>query len=307
MKEQIDVIVTSKDLRDITNDMVEKVLDSQISDEVLKEFPVVKSLVAIKNLYSSYSDRIFIKKAMNVLLELGDVNWKERVELTRELNDKNSSGTDKILLAIDRLETIEKCKVFGRLCKLKALKKINVDDYLRLTKLIQDSYLKDLELVPYFLEKKKDKKRKIYEEEFVPLLSLGLIYQQPSEQKPIERITQIDEHSPGFKGGDIEFEYLLSILGDTLNKYYFELFPEQKKIKLSDKIEFSLFFVFAFFFFRITGKIMVRKLKKFHLKHNPKLVESAPGIFTFFTLFYKAASIMCLICIIMIWIESITM
>lgn len=163
-----------------------------------------------------------------MLLELGDVNWKQRVELLSELDDQNSSGTEKILLAINQLETIEKCKVFGKLCKLKALKKIDADDYLRLTKLIQDTYLKDLELVPHFLTQK-EKKWKIYEEEFVPLISLGLIYQQPPEKKPIERITKIDEYSPEFKGGDIEFDYRLSTLGETLNKYYNDLFPEQKK------------------------------------------------------------------------------
>ena len=48
MKEQIDIIVNSKDLKDITSDIVEKVLDSQISDEILTEVPIVKTLVGIK-------------------------------------------------------------------------------------------------------------------------------------------------------------------------------------------------------------------------------------------------------------------
>lgn len=67
MKEQIDTIVNSKELKEITYDIVEKVLDDQISDKVLNEIPVVKSIVAIRNLYTSYTDRILIKKAMNVI------------------------------------------------------------------------------------------------------------------------------------------------------------------------------------------------------------------------------------------------
>ena len=113
MKEQINTIIKSKELKEITNEIVENVLDNQISDELLKEIPIVKSLVAVKRIYSSYTDQIFIKKAMNVLLELGEVNWRQRVELTEELHDENSSGAEKILLAIDRLETIEKCIVYG--------------------------------------------------------------------------------------------------------------------------------------------------------------------------------------------------
>jgi hypothetical protein len=229
MKEQIELIVNSKDLKEITTDIVEKVLDNEIADDVLREIPIVKTLVGIKNIYTTYTDRIFIKKVMNVLLELGEVNWKERVELTRELDDKDSSGIEKILMAIDQLETIKKCKVFGRLCKLKALNKIYADDFSRLTKLIQDAYLDDLELVDYFVSQKEAKKWKIYEEEYYPLISLGLIYQVQSEQKPIEKVHQYNEYDPEFKGGDIEFDYELSMLGDLLYKNFSELFPNVEK------------------------------------------------------------------------------
>ncbi len=226
MKEQIDILVNSKELKEITSDFVEKVLDSQISDEILKEIPILKVLVGIKNIYTSYTDRIFIKKAMNVLLELGDVNWKERVELTRELDDEDSSGTEKILMAIDQLETIKKCKVFGKLCKLKAQNKIDADEFSRMTKLIQDSYLDDLELVPYFKEKKKED---VYEDEFFPLIALGLIYQEQSAPEPIEKVEPCDYGDREYyKGGEIEFSYSLSYLGGLLLEHYSELFTEKK-------------------------------------------------------------------------------
>jgi hypothetical protein len=227
MKEQIEIIVNSKDLKEITSDILEKVLDNQISDEVLKEIPVVKTLVAIKNVYTTYTDRIFIKKTMNVLLELGQVNWKQRVELTRELDDNECSGIEKILMAINQLETIKKCKVFGKLCKLKALDKLDVDTFSRLTKLIQDSYLDDLKLITSFVSQKERKKWKIQEEDYYPLISLGLIYQEQSEQNPIERAHQYTGYEPEFKGGEIEFDYKLSMLGQLFFEYYYDLFPER--------------------------------------------------------------------------------
>lgn len=227
MKEQFNEIIKSEELKDITFDLVEKVLDNQITNEVVQEVPILKSLIAVRKIYNSYTDRIFIKKAMNVLLELGEINWKERVELTSELDDENETGAEKILMAIDRLETIKKCKVYGRLCKLKALGKIKyTEDFLRLTKLIQDAYLDDLILVTSF---EKGKKEQIHEGDYYPIISLGLIYQEPSEQKPIDRNRQYDEYDPEFKGGEIEFNYLLSDLGETLLKHYYELFSEDKK------------------------------------------------------------------------------
>lgn len=227
MKEQFTEIIKSKDLRDITVDLVEKVLDNEITNDVVKEIPVLKSLVAARNIYSSYTDRIFIKKAMHVLLELGDINWKERVELTSELDDEDETGAEKILMAIDRLETTKKTKVYGRLCRLKALNKIKfTEDFLRLTKLIQDAYLDDLILVTEF---EKRERKEIHEGDYYPLISLGLLYQEPSEQEPIQRLHQYNEYDPEFKGGEIKFNYLLSDLGETLLDHYYDLFPADKK------------------------------------------------------------------------------
>lgn len=115
MEVQFNEILISKKLKEISLDLIENVLDNNISNEVLREIPILKSLVAVRNFYTSYSDRIFIKKAMNVLLELGDISWDERLELTSDLNDGDSRGAEKILLVIDKLETIKKCKIFGRL------------------------------------------------------------------------------------------------------------------------------------------------------------------------------------------------
>lgn len=226
MKEQFNEIIKSKELKDISVDLVEKVLDNEITNEALKEIPVLKSLVAARRIYTSYTDRIFIKKAMNVLLELGQTSIEEREELAAELDDENGSSSEKILMAIDRLETIEKCKVYGRLCKLKALGKIYTEDFLRLTKLIQDSYLDDLILVTDFNQ---NEKKEIHEGDYYAIISLGLLYQEPSEQMPIEKNHQYSEYDPEFKGGEISFNYLLSDLGSTLLKFYFDLFPEDKK------------------------------------------------------------------------------
>ena len=70
---------------------------------------------------------------------------------------------------------------------------------------------------------------------------------------------------------------------------------------MKSKILLSLFFILGFFLIRIGGRIMTNKLKSFHEKNNPKLVERAPWIFTFFIVFSKVSSIMCLIFVVLIW------
>lgn len=165
---------------------------------------------------------------MHVLLELGEINWKQRVELTHALENENETGSEKILMAIDKLETIKKCKVYGRLSKLKALGQIkDIDIFLRLTKLIQEAYLDDLILVPMFDKMKEE----IYSEgDFFPLLNLGLLFQQPSGQNPIHKNPIQSENELEYIGAEIKFNYLLSDLGNNLLKHYYELFPEDKNI-----------------------------------------------------------------------------
>jgi hypothetical protein len=132
MQEQFNEIIKSQDLREITIEVVENALDHEISNEVLKEIPVLKSIIAVKNIYTSYSDKIFIKKAMKALLELADVSVEERFKLASELTDEETKGSEKILLAIDQMETFEKCKVYGRLCKLRIQNRIKINNFLHL-------------------------------------------------------------------------------------------------------------------------------------------------------------------------------
>lgn len=223
MKDQIQEIIKSKDLKQISIDLVEKALDSQLTDEIVKEIPILKTIVAVKNVYNSYTDRIFIKKAMNVLLELGELNDDEKDVLFDDLNDNDETSIEKILMAIDKLENIKKCKVFGRLCKLKAQGEFYKDDFLRLTNLIQTAYIDDLILVKNF---NRNERKEIYEEEYYPLINSGLIYQERSEQTPIERNHQYEEYDPEFKGGEIKFYYKLTDIGERVHLYFEQLFPE---------------------------------------------------------------------------------
>ncbi|MEE9363108.1 MAG: hypothetical protein V3U92_10975 [Cellulophaga sp.] len=72
------------------------------------------------------------------------------------------------------------------------------------------------------------------------------------------------------------------------------------------KIGLSLFFLAGFFFFKIMGPILVKKLKVGLLKVNQKLAEKVPWYFIFLSFFFKAFSIFCLIYIVLIWTNFIT-
>lgn len=224
MKIAISEIVTSNDLREISLETVENVLDNEIGVQLLKEVPIVNILLALRKIYSSYTDRIFIKKAMAALIEIGDTDNVDRQNLLKELSDEDSNGSEKILMAINHLETIEKCRIFGRLCKLRVLGKISTDEFHRLTKIIQNSYIPDLTLIREF---EKLNGQDIYEGEYLPLINLGLIYQVHSEQENIryhpEGGNEYGTFETHITGGKVNFYYNISDIAKVLLTHLNEL------------------------------------------------------------------------------------
>ncbi len=220
MEEEFKKVLKSDELQNVSIEIVDNVLNNHVSQTVLKEIPIVKSIVSVAKIYNSISDRIFIKKAMHVLLELKNINWKDRIELTGSLTDSYSNGTEKILYAIDQLDSIEKCILFGRICKLKALDKINVDQFNRLRKVIQEAYIPDLKLILDFSGT--EKKHEIHEGVYYSLINLGLLYQEPPYHEDIQ-VTDITMGGVG-KIKNIEFYYYLTSTGKTLLQFYSEIF-----------------------------------------------------------------------------------
>lgn len=95
MENNLKEIIRSKDLKEISIEIVEDILDNEITSVAIKEIPIVKSLIAVRNIFTSISDRIFIKKALTVLLELGNLKSEVRQKFVDDLDDKFCSDLKK--------------------------------------------------------------------------------------------------------------------------------------------------------------------------------------------------------------------
>lgn len=220
MNEEFNAIIKSGSLKDLTVDLVELCFDKTITKEVISEIPILKSFLAIFKVHSTISDYLFIKKSLNVLLELKDINSQDRADFLKELSNNGDKGIENLLMAIDKIDNSEKCKVFGRLCSLKARKQINVDEFKRLTKLIQDAYLSDLSQINEF---KENKSVDISNWDYSSLISLGLISQGGSgldkEEANKNRFKSVNVSS-------FDFGYHPTKLGKLLLFHFEYLFPE---------------------------------------------------------------------------------
>lgn len=71
-------------------------------------------------------------------------------------------------------------------------------------------------------------KNQITEEDFYPLISLGLIFQERSDPTPITKSEYAASEGYGaYYGGEIEFFFHLTLTGHQLLKYYSNLFPKE--------------------------------------------------------------------------------
>ncbi len=225
MQEEFREIVCTKELKKIGLDSVTSIADDYIG------IPAVSALVRT---YTSIVDKLFLKKAFNYLNEIHDLNWKQRASFINEMSDENSSGSEKLLLAIERLDTFEKSKYFGRLCKLRMTGVITLQELFRLTKVLQDAYIEDLHQLNTFENDEKKPMTKLLQEmsiddikrrrseKYASLITLGLICDYE-----IANRRRLGNRKAKFTGiGSIATKYSLTELGRSYMKCHHTLFNE---------------------------------------------------------------------------------
>lgn len=225
MREEFNKIIRDPNLKPICTDFL---IDS------VENLTGATGLSSLTKIYNSISDRIFLTKAFKVINEISEINWKKRAQFIMKMDDNTSSGTEKLLLAINEFQTIEKCVYFGRLCKIRAREEIGLDEFYRMTKLIQDAYIPDLAQLQQLSDKnrvsmnvllgKSNNHKQESAENFAPLITLGLVY-------------GFDRDNPrnllgGNKGiASVSTLYELTYIGKVVLTHYQEIFAQNNTTK----------------------------------------------------------------------------
>lgn len=142
-----ELTLLSPEIGNLTKELSETILDSVLEDGILKDIPIISSVVSGFKIYSSIKERIYIKKLYKFLYELQSISHHER-ELFLQSFTKEEDKTDffeKLLFLIDRQDDVYKSTIVGKLFAKVILEKISTDDFLRITIIIDRVYSKDLE------------------------------------------------------------------------------------------------------------------------------------------------------------------
>lgn len=139
--------IASEELIKLSGDVSEALVDSIVGDGLLKEIPIIGTVISLFKVGASFRERHYIKKIYKFLFQLKDTSQKERENFSEKITkDQKSSNEffEKILYLIDRLDDTEKAEIVGKLFSSLIKGNLKTEDFLRLTSIIDKTYIGDI-------------------------------------------------------------------------------------------------------------------------------------------------------------------
>ena len=145
------------DLQSVGGNLSELIIDSVIEDGVLKDIPIVSTIIGLSNIGMKISDRILLNKIISFLIELKNIPISKREEMVNKIDKSKKYEIkvgEKILLIIDRCNDYENSKFVAKLFSAYIMEKIDYADFLRGANIIQSVEINDFKK---FLKLEKNK------------------------------------------------------------------------------------------------------------------------------------------------------
>lgn len=166
---------------ELTYDYAELGIDSIINNGMLKDIPIVRSLIGVLKIGKNIHDRNLLKQSLNFIQEFnsGGIN-EEKLEKYRKEIEENPKKAEKeigrVLLLLNIFIDKEKSIMLAKIFKTFVEEKINWNEFCEFSEIINRLFIQDIQI----LKEIKDKNIDIMnnrEDEFrvERLYSLGLI------------------------------------------------------------------------------------------------------------------------------------
>ncbi len=139
------------ELFDLGSDFTEIALDAFLEDGVVKEIPIIKTVVTLFKTGKSIKDYYTIKKLVAFLNGCKKISKEKVSEFVQSLDDEKRTEIGmKLLLIVDKVDDIKKAELIGRAFVLLLNKEIDLQFYLRLCHMIEMCFYSDILSLKYF-------------------------------------------------------------------------------------------------------------------------------------------------------------
>jgi hypothetical protein len=142
--------VCNPEAEDLAVELGEFEIDSFLDEGVLKEIPVIKTIIACRKTWTAIQDQLFLRKVANFLLACPKFTEAEKENfLNKHLNDPKSAKNlgNTVVLILNKFDDFEKPAMLAKMFAAQVRGRINYADFRRLGAAIDSAFVDDLKKI----------------------------------------------------------------------------------------------------------------------------------------------------------------
>ncbi len=151
--------IKDTNLKDITVDISEILVDNLLDDGILKDIPIIGTILKLGKFSLNVKDHLFIKKIIYFISELREISPKKRSEIISKIDDSTEFRIkigEKLLYIIDKCEDHTESEYIAKFFKAFLNEQLTYSEFLRCSSILQNIFIEDFE---YFIHHKIPEKR----------------------------------------------------------------------------------------------------------------------------------------------------
>jgi hypothetical protein len=137
----------AKELGDLAAEYSELGLDSILDDGIVKDIPILRTVVSLAKIGFNIRDRIYLKKIIGFLAQVGQTTQEQRDEFIKKYCDDVESFEETVMLILEQANRIEKTTLIGKIFRACILEEISYEDTLNLSNMVNNTLWSDIEAI----------------------------------------------------------------------------------------------------------------------------------------------------------------
>jgi uncharacterized ubiquitin-like protein YukD len=151
--------IKDTNLKEISVDISEILVDNLLEDGILKDIPIIGTILKLGKFSLNVKDHLFIKKIIYFISELKEISPKKRNEIISKIDNSTEFRIkigEKLLYIIDKCEDHIESEYIAKFFKAFLNEELTYSEFLRCSSILQNIFIEDFE---YFIFHKTPEKK----------------------------------------------------------------------------------------------------------------------------------------------------
>jgi hypothetical protein len=148
LSDSLEKTLKDSDLQNVTIELAETFTDNLLNEGLLKDIPLLGTIIGLANAWFNLSERLLVKKLIYFLSKLQDISAEKRKNMinTIEKSSKYKINIgEKLIYIVDKCDDHTMAEYVAELFTSFLNNKISYSDFLRGSAIIQKLFIQDLE------------------------------------------------------------------------------------------------------------------------------------------------------------------